>query len=104
MYVSFINDSYGMPIVLPPQSKASKTTITTKTYIPKIEELRRIFQISDLRGRVILSMGLDPAWRMSDFLKLRKTYAPDLNQETPIKFEAITQKEDLIVGKPDEEW
>ena len=87
---------YGMPIVLPPQSKASKTTITTKTYIPKIDELRRMFQVSDLRGRVILSMGLDLAWRISDFLKLKKTDIPDLEQETPIKFEALTQKEDAI--------
>jgi len=87
---------YGVPIVLPPQSKVSKTTITTKTYIPKIDELRRMFQVSDLRGRVILSMGLDLAWRISDFLKLKKTDIPDLNQETPIKFEAITQKEDAI--------
>ncbi len=87
---------YGVPIVLPPQSKVSKTTITTKTHIPKIEELRRMFQVSDLRGRVILSMGLDLAWRIGDFLKLKKTDVPDLNQETPIKFEAITQKEDAI--------
>lgn len=87
---------FGMPIALPPQSKASKTTMTTKTYIPSIEELRRMFQVADLRGRVILSMGLDLAWRINDFLKLRKTDVPDLEQETPIKFEGITQKEDVI--------
>ncbi len=87
---------YGVPIVLPPQSKVSKTTITTKTYIPKIEELRRMFQVADLRGKVILSMGLDLAWRISDFLKIKKENIPDLNQETPIKFEGITQKEDVI--------
>lgn len=28
---------YGVPIVLPPQSKASKTVMTTKTYIPRME-------------------------------------------------------------------
>jgi len=87
---------YGVPIVLPPQSKASKTTITTKTYIPKIDELRRMFQIADLRGKVILSMGLDLAWRISDFLRIKKENVPDLEQETPIKFEGITQKEDVI--------
>ena len=87
---------YGMPIALPPQSKTSKTIITTKTYIPNIEELRRMFQVSDLRGKVILSMGLDLAWRIGDFLKLKKTDVPDLEQETRIKFEGITQKEDVI--------
>lgn len=83
---------YGMPIA----DVTFKTVITTKTFIPSIEQLRRMFQIADLRTKVILSMGLDLGWRIGDFIKLKKEDIPDLDQETPIKFEAITQKEQVI--------
>lgn len=87
---------YGVPIVLPPQSKVSKTVVSTKTYIPKIQQLRKMFQIANLREKVILSLGLDLAWRINDFAKLKKEDIPDLGEQTPIKIEIITQKEDVI--------
>lgn len=69
---------------------------TTKTYIPKIDELRRMFQTLDLKGKVVLSLGLDFAWRIVDFVNLKRADIPDLNQETPIPFSRITQKENVI--------
>lgn len=83
---------YGMPI----SDVTFKTVITTKTFIPSVEQLRRMFQVADLRAKVILSLGLDLSWRISDFNKLKKQDLPDLNQPTPIKFEGITQKEQVI--------
>ncbi len=87
---------YGVPIVLPPQSKVSRTVVSTRTYIPKIEQLRRMFQLSDLREKVILSLGLDLAWRISDFIQIKREDLPDLNQKPPIPFEVITGKEQVI--------
>lgn len=83
---------YGMPIT----DVTFPTVITTKTFIPSIEILRRCFQIGSLRAKVILSLGLDLSWRVSDFIKLKKTDIPDLNQPTPIPIEKITQKESVI--------
>ena len=58
---------FGMPInpniPMPPP--------TTKTAIPKIEDIRRMFQVASIRGKVILSLGLDLAWRISDFIDMR---------------------------------
>jgi integrase len=83
---------YGMPIT----DVTFKTVPTTKTYIPSIEQLRAMFQIANLRERIVLSLGLDLAWRISDFVPLKKEDIPDLNQKTPIPFEAITTKEQIL--------
>jgi len=89
--VQFFN-FYRIPI----NSKIPMPPPTTKTYIPKIDELRRMFQTSDLKGKVVLSLGLDFAWRIVDFVNLKKTDIPDLNQETPIGISQVTQKENVI--------
>lgn len=89
--IQFFN-FYRIPI----NAKIPMPPPTTKTYIPKIEELRRMFNVSNLQGKVVLSLGLDLAWRISDFIKLRKTDLPDLNQEAPISITKITQKENVI--------
>jgi integrase len=70
-----------------------KSERTQKTYIPQIEELQRMYAIADLRGKLILSLGLDLAWRVNDFLGLKKSDIPDLNQECPIPIQKTTNKE-----------
>jgi len=86
---------YGMPV----NPQAFPTHLTTKTYIPSMEELRWLFNVADLRARTILSLGLDLAWRVSDFSPTRKSDIPDLNQSTPIPLEKITQKESVELLK-----
>lgn len=71
--------------------------VTTKDFVPTIQQYRDMFNVADLRGRVILSMGLDLGWRISDFLKIEKDRL-DLNQETPISMDAITQKCNIIAN------
>jgi len=41
-------------------------------------------------------MGKDLGWRIGDFVKIRKEQLPDLEQDAPISFELITEKEDVI--------
>lgn len=89
--IQFFN-FYRIPI----NAKIPMPPPTTKTFIPKIGELRRIFQTLDLKGKVILSLGLDLAWRIVDFVNLKRADIPDLNQESPIPFSRITQKENVI--------
>jgi len=74
-----------------------RTTVTTKDFVPRVEQYRHMFKIADnLRARLIIGMGLDLGWRIGDFAKLRKDVLPDLEQDAPILFELITEKENVI--------
>lgn len=87
---------YGMPVTLEPQSGVTQTVVTTRDFIPTIQQYRDAFNVADLRTRVLISMGLDLGWRIGDVLSLKKDDIPDLNQQTPIPFELITEKENVI--------
>lgn len=85
-----------MPTMLRRESKATKTTKTTRSFPLTIEHVRTMFQVADLRERVILSMATDLALRIGDFLELRKNDLPSLDQEPPITFDLMTHKEDVV--------
>lgn len=70
--------------------------ITAGDFVPTVEEYRRMFNVADVRGRVILSMGLDLAWRVGDFVSIKKAEIPDLSREAPIPFERVTKKEGVL--------
>jgi integrase len=55
-----------------------------------------MFQVGDLRAKLWISLSLDFAERVGDILSIKKTEIPDLDQETPIPFERVTQKEEVI--------
>jgi hypothetical protein len=55
-----------------------------------------MYAIADLRAKLILSLGLDLAWRVNDFLELKKSDVPDLTQECPIPIQKSTAKETEI--------
>jgi len=77
-------------------SKIAKTVKTTKNFPLTIEHVRAMFQVADLRERVILSMATDLGLRIGDFLELKKSDLSPLNQEPPISFEIMTGKESVI--------
>ncbi len=87
---------YEMPIKLRSGSKIAKTVKTTKNFPLTIEHVRAMFKVGDLRERVILSMATDLGLRIGDFLALRKSDLPPLDQEPPISFDVMTDKEDVI--------
>lgn len=87
---------FEIPITLEAQSEVSKTVISIRDFQLTPQHLRRMFKVADLRGRVIVSLGKDLAWRIGDVSKLRKDALPDLEQEAPILFEFITEKEDVL--------
>jgi len=60
-----------------------------------------MFQVADLRERVILSMATDLGLRISDFIKLKKDALPSLDQELPVMFDVMTRKEEVVAhGRP----
>jgi len=87
---------YQMPVRLRAGSKATKTVKTSKNFPMRIDHVRRMFQAADLRERVILSMATDLGLRISDFIKIKKDDLPSLSQETPIMFDVMTRKEEVV--------
>jgi integrase len=87
---------YEMPIRIRSGSKISQTVKTTKNFPMTIEHVRAMFTVGDLRERVVLSMATDLGLRIGDFIKIRKTDLPDLNQQEPIPFDLMTDKEKVV--------
>ena len=88
---------YEMPVTVPSGSDVSKTVVSTKDFVPNTDQYRSMYKVAkDLRSKLIVSMGKDLGWRIGDFVKVRKEQMPDLEQDAPISFELITEKEDVI--------
>jgi integrase len=87
---------YEMPIRFRNGSKIGKTVKTTKNFPLTIEYVRKMFEVADLRERVILSMATDLGLRIGDFIELKKSDLPTLDQEPPISFETMTTKEGVL--------
>lgn len=86
---------YAMPVQI--AREATKRVQSTQDIVPRIDQLQAMYKSADnLRDRLIIQMGLNLAWRIGDVLSLRRDELPDLNQETPIPFERITQKEGVL--------
>ena len=86
---------YQMPVQIRAGSKVSKTVKTTKSFPLRIEHVRKMFDIADIRERVILSMATDLGLRVGDFISIKKGNLP-LDQETPIPFDTMTGKEGVV--------
>jgi hypothetical protein len=55
-----------------------------------------MYAVANFRERVILSMATDLGLRIGDFLQIKTLDLPDLSLETPIAFDVMTDKEDVI--------
>ena len=89
---------YQMPVKIRTGSKVSKTVKTTQNFPLRIEHIRKMFEIADLRERVILSMATDLGLRAGDFTSIKKDNIPQLDQQTPIPFDIVTEKEEVIAN------
>lgn len=90
---------YEMPVTISVGSDVSKTVISTKDFVPNPQQLRKMYSVApDLRSKLIISLGLNLAWRIGDFLSVTRDMLPDLEQDAPISFDLITEKE-LVIAK-----
>jgi hypothetical protein len=55
-----------------------------------------MFEVADLRERVILSLATDVGLRISDFINIKKADLPSLDQEPPVMFDVMTGKEHVV--------
>jgi integrase len=86
---------YQMPVTMRSGSKVSQTVKTTKNFPLTIEHVRRMFQVANLKERMILALAVDTGLRISDFLAIKKNDLPPLDAKSPIVFTLLTQKEKI---------
>jgi len=90
---------YSMSITLRAGSPVSQTVVATNDFILQPEHVRAMFHVAkDLRSKLLVSMGNDLGWRISDILSIKREKLPNLEQDPPIEWIRITKKE-KIVGK-----
>lgn len=77
-------------------SEVTRKVTTVKDYVPTVEQYRDMFNCGNILDRTIISMALDLAWRIGDFVKIRKDMLPNLEQQPPIAFSLITEKEEVV--------
>lgn len=87
---------YQMPMQIRAGSSVNKTVKTSKNFPLHIEHIRKMFSIANFRERVILSMATDLGLRISDFIQIKKEDLPSLDQESPISFDIMTGKEEVV--------
>jgi integrase len=86
---------YQMPVTMRSGSKVSQTVKTTKNFPLTIENVRKMFDVANLKERMVLALAVDTGLRISDFLAIKKTDLPPLDAEPPIAFTLLTQKEKI---------
>ena len=87
---------YQMPVRIRAGSKVSKTVKTSKNFPLRIEHVRKMFKVADLKAKIILSTATDLGLRISDFIQIKKSDIPSMKAETPIAFEVMTNKEETV--------
>lgn len=87
---------YEVPLKIR-KGKIPQYTISTSEHRLSLEDLKRMYAVGDLRGRVIVSMAKDMAQRVGDFKKIKKEQIrPLLDQEPPVELKILTKKETVI--------
>jgi integrase len=87
---------YQMPVIMRSGSRVSQTVQTTKNFPLTIEHVRKMFKVANLKERIILSLAVDTGLRISDFIAIKKVDLSSLDEEPPIAFDLLTQKEKII--------
>jgi hypothetical protein len=84
---------YSMGITLRTGSPLSRTTISTGDFNLKPHHVRAMFHSAkDLRSKLLISMGNDLGWGISDVIEIRRDELPDLNRQPPIYWERMRKK------------
>jgi len=79
-------------------SREAKMMVETdRSYPLTIEDVRAMYVVADSqRDKVILLLGKDLGLRLSDVLSIKRKEIPDLDQEAPIPFQRMTNKEKVL--------
>jgi len=88
---------HEMGISLRQGSPITQTVVATGDFILMPEHVKAMFHMAkDLRSKLLISMGNDLGWRISDILSIQRSELPNLEQEPPIVWIRVTGKEKQI--------
>jgi len=88
---------YNMGITLRAGSPVSQTVVTTRDFILQPEHVRAMFHVAkDLRSKLLISMGNDLGWRISDIINIKRSELPNLEQDPPVEWIRTTKKEKVV--------
>lgn len=87
---------YQMPARMRAGSKVNKGVKTSKNFPLCIEHIREMYEVADLRERVVLALATDLGLRISDFIRIKKYDLPRLDQEPPLMFDVETKKTEIV--------
>ena len=88
---------YSMSITLRAGSPVSQTVVATNDFILQPEHVRAMFHVAkDLRSKLLVSMGNDLGWRISDILSIKRSELPSLGSEPPIEWVRRTKKKQVL--------
>ena len=88
---------YNMGMTLRAGSPVSQTVVTTRDFILQPEHVRAMFHVAkDLRSKLLVSMGNDLGWRISDIINIKRSELPNLEQDSPIEWIRTTKKEKVV--------
>jgi hypothetical protein len=88
---------YSMNLTLRNQSPINQTESKIDAFPLKPEHVKKMFHVAkDLRSKLLVSIGNDLGWRINDVLSIKREELPNLEQEPPIEWIRITQKENEV--------
>jgi len=88
---------YNMGLTLRNGSPITQVAISTDDFVLKPEHVKKMFHCAkDLRSKLLISMGNDVGWRIGDVLSIRRDEIPNLNEEPPIEWLRMTEKEEQV--------
>lgn len=88
---------YEMHLTLRNNSPVNQTNAKTDDFPLKPDHVKKMFHVAkDLRSKLLVCIGNDLGWRINDVLCITKNELPNLDQEAPIEWMRITQKENQV--------
>jgi hypothetical protein len=88
---------YNMSLTLRNGSPINQVTPKINDFHLEPVHVKKMFHVAkDLRSKLLVSIGNDLGWRISDVLSIKRSELPDLDQEPPIEWMRITEKEQQV--------
>jgi len=88
---------YNMGFTLRVGSPINQTTPKLDDFPLLPEHVKKMFHMArDLRSQLLISIGNDLGWRISDVLSIKRDELPNLNSEPPIVWLRLTEKEHQV--------
>lgn len=88
---------YNMTVTLRSGSPINQTVVATTSFKLMPEHCRKMFHIAkDIRSKLLISLGKDLGWGISDVLSIKRSELPNLEEKAPIEWVRIRKKTNKV--------